>query len=64
MTYDQLEAFYLTQTGIANALQVSRQRVNGWKNRKTVPLDMQIQAEIASGRRLRADIPDQIRRIA
>lgn len=41
---------------------VTRQTVNGWFARNTIPLDQQIKLEVATGGKLRADLSTEQRR--
>jgi hypothetical protein len=63
MTYDDLIAHYGTQAQAAAALGIDRQVVHGWSKRNSVPLDSQLQYEVATAGTLRADISDEMRAV-
>jgi transcriptional regulator with XRE-family HTH domain len=63
MTYDQLLDLYKTQRAAAEAVGVSKQAVSQWK-RKGIPRNSQIDIEVKSGGRLKADLPKEVRRSA
>jgi DNA-binding transcriptional regulator YdaS (Cro superfamily) len=63
MTYDQLLAVFKTQRAAANAIGVSKQAVSQWK-RKGIPRDSQINIEVKTGGKLRADLPQEVRQSA
>lgn len=64
MTYEELITYYETEAAAARALGYDRQRVHGWKGRERIPTDDQIAYEVATGGKLRADIPQEIRAAA
>ena len=61
MTYDELIEHYGGESKAATARGIDRQRVHGWKGRDRIPTDDQIEYEVLTGGKLRADIPDQVR---
>lgn len=63
MTVDDLKLFYGTQERAAEAITVSKQAVSLWA-RKGIPLDYQVQWEVASQGRLKADLPAIVRESA
>lgn len=62
MTYEELIAFYGTPAAAAAARGIDRQRVHGWKARERIPTDDQIEYELVSGGKLRADLPNEVRK--
>jgi hypothetical protein len=64
MTYDDLIKHYGTPTkaGEALGLKNPRQMLYSWRNR--VPIDRQIEYEVATGGKLKADLPKIVRRSA
>lgn len=62
MNVADLEKFYGTRRAAAFAIQCSPQAVSKWDALGKIPTDYQIQWEIHSAGKLRADIPDAIRR--
>lgn len=61
MNYDDLIAHYETEAEAARAIGVDRQVVHRWQEKKFVPLAQQCKFEVASGGKLKADIPDELR---
>ncbi|UOF80902.1 cro [Caudoviricetes sp.] len=61
MTYTEIEQFYGSQSKAAEAIGASRQRVHNYSKRDRVPLDAQLLWEIASGGKLKADLPAYFR---
>ena len=61
MTYADLLKHFGTPAAIATALSTDRQRIHGWKERDKVPIEAQIEIEVATAGALRADIPDELR---
>ena len=64
MTYEELIAHYGTPAAAAAARDIDRQRVHGWKCRDRIPTDDQIEYEVLTGGKLRADVPPEIRKPA
>jgi hypothetical protein len=62
MTYDQLVRYYGTPIAAAKARRIDRQRVHGWKKRGSIPLTDQVEYEVVTGGRLKADLPRAVRR--
>lgn len=63
MTPKQLLDHFGTKVAIAEALGADKQRVQGWFDRKKVPMDQQIKLEVATGGVLKADVGDEFREI-
>jgi hypothetical protein len=63
VTYDQLIAHYGTMAEAGAAIQLSRQAVYAWRARGVVPLDKQLDYEVATNGALRADIPEETRKV-
>lgn len=61
MTYDDLISHYGTPAEAASARGLDRQIVFGWKKRGRIPLEQQIEYELETSGKLRADVPDEIR---
>ena len=61
MTYDQLISYYGTPAKAASARGLDRQLLHGWKTRGSIPIEQQIEYEVASGGALRADLPAEVR---
>lgn len=64
MTYDDLIAHYGTPAAAAAARGLDRQRVFGWKQRNRIPLEEQVEYEVVTEGKLRADLPDSVRQTA
>jgi hypothetical protein len=62
MTFDQLCKFYGNANRAASSLNMHRQRVYRWK--KGIPRDVQIEIEVKTGGKLRADLPKEVRQSA
>jgi hypothetical protein len=60
MRYDDVINFYGSQAAAARALSVAQPSVWGWKD-SGIPIERQIQIELATGGQLKADIPPEIR---
>ena len=60
MTYTDLIGAYGSEARAAKELGMHRQRVNRWKT--GIPLTAQIQIELATRGRLKADLPQEMRR--
>jgi hypothetical protein len=63
MSPAQLLKHFGTKVAIAAAAGVQRQHVQGWFDRKSVPIEQQIKLEVASGGILKADVSDEFREI-
>jgi hypothetical protein len=61
MTYDEIIEYYGGESKAATARGIDRQRVHGWKGRERIPTDDQIEYEVLTGGKLRADLPKQVR---
>jgi hypothetical protein len=60
MTFDQLCQHFGNANKAAAKLNMHRQRVYRWKD--GIPLEAQIEIEVATGGALKADLPRQMRR--
>lgn len=63
MTYDQVLSFYGNVTAICAGLSVSRQTPYNWKARG-IPVEAQIEIEVATNGALKAALPPSIRKSA
>jgi hypothetical protein len=63
MTVDDLKQHYGTQAAAADAINVSRQAVSLWGD-KGIPLEYQVEWEVATSGKLRADLPAIVRESA
>lgn len=61
MTPDDLISHYHTQSAAAAAINRNRQTVHEWCKAGKLPLDAQVDWEVASEGKLKADLPDQVR---
>lgn len=61
MTYKELIKHYGTPAAAAAARKLDRQIVHGWKTRGRIPLDQQVEYEIATEGQLKADLPNGFR---
>lgn len=61
MTPDQVLEHYGTQARAADAIGISRQVMSQHTRRGKYPLKHQVQWEVHSGGKLRADLPEEIR---
>lgn len=64
MTFDQIKRFYGTQYAAAVAINVSPQVVSKWGKRGEIPLPAQVDWEVNSKGKLKADLPAIVRRKA
>lgn len=62
MNYEQVIEFFGSQAEAARQLGVAQPSVWGWKN--GIPLERQIDVEIKTGGKLKADLPKSIRKQA
>lgn len=60
MTFTQLCEHFGNANKAAKSLGMHRQRVYRWTD--GIPLDVQIEIEVATGGALKADLPSQVRR--
>lgn len=60
MTYDQIIKHFGSQAAAARSLGVSQPSVWGWKD--GIPIERQIDIEIKTEGKLKADLPNSIRR--
>lgn len=63
MSPDDLLTHYKTKVAIASAGGVDKQVVQGWFDRKRVPLDQQTKYEVDTKGVLKADISDEFREV-
>lgn len=61
MTPDDLLTHYHTQAAAAAAINRNRQTVHEWCKAGRLPLDAQVDWEVATAGKLRADLPDEVR---
>lgn len=61
MTYEDLIAHYKAPAKAAAARGIDRQVVHGWKLRGRIPLDEQVQYEMLTDGKLKADLPEGFR---
>lgn len=66
MTSDQITAHYRTLTAAAQAIGRNKQTVSNWfiaerERGEKLPLDAQVDWEVESAGKLRADLPDEVR---
>lgn len=61
MTKDEAITFYGSQDALARAIGVKQPTVSGWG--EYPPLDRQIDIEVATGGRLKADLTEEQRRV-
>lgn len=64
MTPDDLIAHYHTQSAAAAAINRNRQTVHEWCKAGRLPLDAQVEWEVASTGALKADLPESVRQAA
>lgn len=64
MTPDDVLTHYHTQSAAAAAIGRNRQTIHEWCKAGKLPLDAQVEWEVASGGSLRADLPEQVRSAA
>ena len=62
MNYEQVIEFFGSQAEAARQLGVAQPSVWGWKN--GIPIERQIDVEIKTGGKLKADLPKSIRKQA
>ena len=63
MTPTQVLRKYGYKAGIAHALRIDRQVVQGWYTRGIIPLDHQIRLEVLSRGELKADVGEPFRQL-
>lgn len=63
MTYDQVLSFFGNQTALCAGLNVSRQTPYNWLSRG-IPLKRQVEIEVATNGKLKADLPASVRNAA
>jgi ParB-like chromosome segregation protein Spo0J len=64
MDWTQIETFYKTQAAVGDALGWSPQRVHNYSKRGKLPLEAQLEVEIATQGKLLADLPEYFRKQA
>lgn len=61
MNYQDLIEHFGTEAKAAAARNIPRQNVHAWKRTGNIPLEQQVQWELVTSGKLRADLPDEIR---
>lgn len=61
MTPDDLISHYRSQAAAAAAINRNRQTIHEWCKAGRLPLDAQVEWEVATSGVLRADLPEQVR---
>lgn len=63
MTPNDLLRHYKKKSEIAKAGNVDRQVVQGWFERRSIPLEQQTKFEVDTDGKLRADVSDEFRKV-